>query len=434
MKQRIVIFLLLFALAACGDDESTADAGSDAGDVTQSDSSGSSVCDYSEARCTSLGTSSGPGRLNEHSTVYDEDNLQMIVFGGNTGIPEGSATHAPSLYVGDTWIFDDPCGRWIEVEGDGPSARGQHMATIGGGAMWVFGGRFREDGTGGDYELLNDLWRFDTATRTWEEVATRGTSPPARVRGALVWEPPREQLWLIGGNLSPNHSYHDPVMDLWIFDVEDSRWSEHETVARGPAARLAFASFYDTARDDIVIFGGSDESAFDFDAQFWFDVWILDYVDRQWSQLDMGLRDHPEGRFSPGMVHDVERDLYVLFGGYGDQDLGNLNDVWEWDPTVNDYHWERRSTGDTYNASSSEGAADFATIDPSSPERRNSHGMVWSETCGHALIFGGETDCGSVDDVWQWADGVWTERVAATEGEACHRSNATPTDCANQCF
>jgi hypothetical protein len=49
-------------------------------------------------------------------------------------------------------------------------------------------------------------------------------------------------------------------------------------------------------------------------------------------------------------------------------------------------------------------------------------------------VFGGRTDCGSIDDVWSWRGAEFDERLPATEGEACLRWRDEPERCGDMCF
>jgi hypothetical protein len=185
----------------------------------------------------------------------------------------------------------------------------------------------------------------------------------------------------------------------------------------------------------MVVWGGADETAFSNDTRYFADLWALDLESTSWTQLDTGAGQAPNGRFWSQFVYDTEFRQYALFGGHDVGPTGNRNDTWLFDPEGSG--WFRQYQGDLYNAPANgfcDFPPDFVRVDTTQPERRSSHTMVWSEGCGHALIFGGKTDCGAVDDVWSFRDGVWTERTEATEGELCHRWRANPDNCVSMCL
>jgi len=423
---------ILAALSACGGDAGASDAGdaSDAGEGTPV----AAACTPSKTRCAAFGKER-PARLSEHSGVYDPQRGELIVFGGTSTIPEACALGGPVRYEDATWIYDDACNAWQRVQGAGPSASGRHMAAFGDGSAWVFGGRFRDESSSGDYALYADLYRFDVAARAWSSVAVSGKRPSARVNGALVWDDTRDVLWLFGGNASTSGASYLPLDDVWSFDPQAGRWTEQTPADAGPAPRLFQAALYDRKRDALVIFGGADASAFSGGARYFADLWSLSLSDLRWSALHEGGTDAPEGRFWSGLVHDPERDVYLLFGGHDDRKLGNRNDAWRFDPSART--WTRTETGDLWNTDARgvcDFPPDFTRVDLTLPERRSAHTLVWSAPCGHALLFGGKTDCGAIDDVWRWDGERFEEALPATEGEACLRWRDQPERCMDMCF
>jgi hypothetical protein len=450
----VISFALALAASAagCAADDATpgsdgggggADAGGDAANDTggsgdtQGDTGDPSIywpvgsCDG--AACDG-DTDLAPSRRSEHAAVYDYDHDQMIVFGGITSVPI-ECGFPEAAYVAETWIYDAQCGTWREVAGTRPSARGRHMSTYGGGSMWVLGGRWRADGSAsGDYTLRDDLWRFDSATETWTEVAQRGTRPAPRINGALVYDERRDRLWLFGGNSSASGGGYTPLSDAWSFDPATGEWRD-EFFATAPRPRLFHTALYDYARDRMVITGGADTSAFSNTPVYYSDVWALDLGSIAWEEL-VASGPVPPGRFWGAWVHDTARDVYVLFGGHDATSLGNLNDVWELDPDA--LVWTRVATGDVpdnlEDVAFCDFPPDFVAADVSLPERRNAHQLVWSPNCGRAFLFGGKTDCGAADDVWSYADGVWTEERTAREGEICQRWRSNPDNCVSLCL
>ncbi|MGD8860700.1 MAG: kelch repeat-containing protein [Myxococcales bacterium] len=390
-------------------------------------------CEPSPERCDGLGDER-PGRLSEHTAVYDPERLEMIVFGGTDTIPMACSFGGPVRFTGETWIYDDVCDAWTHVDQEVPPS-GRHMAALGDGNMWVFGGRYRsEDAASGPYEIYDDLFRFDVAARRWHEVEVSSERPPARVNGALVWDDARDRLWLAGGNTSGDGAVYEPRADLWSFEPEAGRWERHQPGGTLPPARLFHAGLYDAKRDALVIYGGADGSAFANTASYFGDLWSLDLATLRWTELHDGSGPAPDGRFWAGLVHDTETDTYLLFGGHDDQELGNRNDTWRYDPS--EERWEQFDAGDRYRKPARDFCdfpPDFADIDDAMPERRNAHSLVWSP-CGHALTFGGKTDCGSTDDVWRFDGDGWIQRLQATEGEVCLRWRDDPDRCGDLCF
>ena len=92
----------------------------------------------------------------EHTAVVYENEGSMILF---AGFLQGQRTNDVVKY-----FFQE--NRWAKValKGPQPKPRSGHSAVVHQGSMWVFGGR--DD----DNNKLNDLWRFDVAAGTWQEI------------------------------------------------------------------------------------------------------------------------------------------------------------------------------------------------------------------------------------------------------------------------
>ena len=426
-------FWLVLGLAvACGGSGSSpqADAGPvrDAGPMAPLPS-----CEPTPERCEGL-SEARPQRLSEHTAVYDQQRLEMIVFGGTATIPMACAVGGPVAFESETWIYDDPGNRWRKVEGESPSASGRHMAAFGNGQMWLFGGRYREPDATGSYAIYDDLFRFDREALKWRGVAIEGERPAARVNGTLTWDSKRKRLWLFGGNDSADGARYGPLNDVWSFDPDTRKWTEHEVEGRIPEARLFHAALYDAQRDALVFYGGSDESAFT-TARYFGDLYTLSLSDLRFVRSHPGGPSAPPHRFWAQLVYDAARDRYLLFGGHDDQELGNRNDLWSFDPEARS--WRQLQEGDTWQKPANglcDFPPDFSAIDDRMPERRNAHTLVYSTACEHALLFGGKTDCGSTDDLWLLSGDGFEQRLEATEGEVCLRWREQGDECGDLCF
>jgi len=375
----------------------------------------------------------------EMEGVWDEANQRMIIFGGNSAISEQCAFATPggTDYKDDTWAYHARCGTWEEITGAGPSARARHMFALdkAGNRMLVWGGRYRA-GTSGNYVQYNDLWAFDFANDSWSEI-TQTNAPTARVNAGFVVNEEGTKAYLFGGNLSLSGASYNATNELWELDLGTNTWTQLNPTGTAPSDRLFVAMVFDAGRNRLVTTGGGDNSAFFNDAQYFDDMWAYNIADNSWELLNAGGAGTPEGRFWGSMVYDVENDVYVMFGGHDDAQLGNSNDIWSFDPNTND--WLVLQQGDTYNRPAfgvCDFPPDFSNVDEEAPERRNSHAMVYaSGECPQIIVSMGKTDCGAVDDVFRWVvdDRVWEEVIPAQRGEMCLRSD-TGFDCTEMCL
>ena len=186
----------------------------------------------------SLGTAAtgnGPGGREPGATWIDGTG-RIWVFGGYD---------ASAQRLNDLWMFDPASGLWtwesgastansagvygqrgVAAPGNVPGARYAANGWVDAqGRLWLFGG-WGYDSTGAG-ALLNDLWMFDTVSKTWTwvaganvgsaagvsgslGVAAPGNTPGAR-QSAMSWTDSHGTLWLFGGtgNSTPYAPYND---------------------------------------------------------------------------------------------------------------------------------------------------------------------------------------------------------------------------------
>ncbi|MEK6608496.1 MAG: kelch repeat-containing protein, partial [Myxococcota bacterium] len=415
-------FAILLCVAGCDDDAVLA-ADGDAATAAADGPTGDLGADAHAGDCPP--PSLRPTARSEHAGALDVAGEQLLVFGGTTAVPEMCGFPDPD-FTDELWALDERCAAWREIEAKGPSARGRHMTAWDAQArrMFVFGGRFRAGGT--TYTLHDDLWAFDAAGEEWTLIDDGGgAGPRARVSGALGYDAEGDALWLFGGDTSQSGAAYDPQDDTWRFELAKGAWEEIDAgEAEGqPAPRLLVAYAFDAARRRLLVFGGADERAFSFDAEYFGDLWALDAASPAWVRLAGGADPGgPDGRFFPGLVVDDASGRIVIFSGHDAGALGNRNDLWTFD---DEGGWDELREGDQPNEGSlafCEFPANFVAFDLASPERRSA--PVFAAGGGRAWVFGGKTDCGAIDDAWKlsFASLAWEEAAPATVGEACVRA------------
>lgn len=141
-----------------------------------------------------------------------------------------------------------------------------------------------------------------------------------------------------------------------------------------------------------------------------------------------GLCSTPKGRIKGAMSYDANRNQILLFAGHDDGQLGNDNDLWALKLDTGTY--ERIEQNDTFNRGAfgfCDFPADFATVVEGTPERRESH--LWVVAGDTAIMYGGRSDCGLVNDTWTYdlQTGTWSESNTSFNGMTCFRSGRT--DC-----
>ena len=369
-----------------------------------------------------------PGGLGELQGAWDASRKRMVFFGGNQAVPINCAPGATD-FVGRTWAWEDACDGFVKIDTvDAPTKRGRYAAALdeANGRLVLHGGRFRQ-GDSGDYTLRKDTWAFDFATDSWSKLdgGNKGPTPRFDHGGAVI----DGKLWLFGGNDSPNGAVFTPTNDTWSFDLATQTWTEESTTG-SPPRRLYHVAATDGKR--LFFYGGGDENAL-FGGGFYGDLWALDTTTLEWTELHSGSGDAPLERIWSSLAYDGANDRLILFGGHDGGELGNNNELWQFN--LKNKNWRMLTQGDTYNRPAygvCDFPADFTNVDPNSPERRAA--AAWTLTDDNRfMVFGGKTDCGNANDVWalDLDTEVWTMRSRATEGEVCLRASQ---QCSSMCF
>jgi hypothetical protein len=367
----------------------------------------------------------------------------MVLFGGDTAIPVCGQT-PPRTHVGDTWLLETDCGSWTQLSPQpAPSARARHaMATDAArDRALLFGGRSRPSGSTGPYTLHADVWAFDFGTRAWSPVATTGTPPSARSNSAMAVL--GDDLVVFGGSTSTSGLTFTPQSDAWALDLRSGAWRALATTGGPPPARLFHAVAAEPGTRRLFVFGGGDENAFQ--GPFFSDLWVLDLEAARWHAVAaQNPVDADVGRIKPGLaVRAGGSHVLFLFAGHDDGALGNRNDLLLLDlgapgalPYPGVRSWSTLRTGDVYNRPASGPCSfptDFALADLASPERRSAFAFAPLPSGGAFLVFGGDSDCGRLNDAWWFDTGAasWTPVRLSVVGVSCARSGST--SCSSLC-
>jgi hypothetical protein len=357
---------------------------------------------------------------------------RVLMFHGDSAEPVMCGP-AASIFLEDGWAFDPARGTWqqIEVAAGSPlplrRARGHAVWDEMRNRMILFGGRYRQ-GTTGNYTYLNDVWAFDPSTKTWEELSPVGAAngPTGRMNSSMVADPANDRILIHGGG-QVAADFMSFIVDnqTWAFELGTRTWSRLGQ-NNAPRPRLFHVSAYDRNRARLYVFGGGGADSFTA-TSFYQDLWYLDIASDQWFSAPMG-NFIPAGRIKAELEYDGPRDQLLLFGGHDDTRLGNDNDLWRFD--LENLAWERIHEGDVYNRPAigiCDFPADFTIIDPCLPERRESHLF---EIFGNlAYMHGGRTDCGLANDTWvlDLTTMTWSRVNSSFTGMTCFRSGRT--DC-----
>ncbi|MBN1484674.1 MAG: hypothetical protein JXA37_08125 [Chloroflexia bacterium] len=226
-----------------------------------------------------------------------------------------------------------------------------------------------------------ETWAYDGLD--WTLLTT--TLPcPNRVYGAAAYDQARQRLVFFGGKWCEKAGcvYADETSE---YDGEDWRRLQPR---QAPSKRVGHSMAYDEHDQVTLLFGGYGHD----EQSVLGDTW--QYDGRNWQKLD--LAPQPPPRAEAAMAYDPERQVVVLFGGYG-QDGRLLDDTWEYDG----HSWRRVAT-------------------PQSAAARAGHAMVYEQTQKALLLYGGRSEIvgQSWGDTWLYRDHNWSTVENAPQPEA----------------
>ena len=257
-----------------------------------------------------------------------------------------------------------------------PGARGYHAILVDASSkVWLFGGH-GNDSTGANGHM-NDLWRYDQTARSWTWIAgsnikdaagsygTKGDGSVANMPGARdsfeAWRDSSGNLWLFGGFGFDAAGASGNLNDLWKFDSATLEW----TWVTGS-----------NAHSQAGVFGTKGTAA---------------------------PANTPSARFRSVSWIDGEGKLW-LFGGYGIDSggqVGDLNDLWMFDPLLLEWTWVGGSS--QKEQPGFYGAKGVAS--PSNLPGARDAATSWRGADGKFYLFGGEgvdgfSVAGELDDLW----------------------------------
>jgi N-acetylneuraminic acid mutarotase len=314
-----------------------------------------------------------PSERDGHAMVYDPGRNQVVMFGG--------WDERRNRDLADTWVYDPDANAWTEIHPTGarPTARDGHVMVYdpAGDQAILFGG---VDGVG---SFLNDTWAYDPAAEEWTELDPAGAVPPARGYSAMVYDPAGKRFVLFGG--AAEDGYYN---DTWAYDPAAGAWTELKPIGDLPGRRSSHLMVYDLANHTVLLYGGGTDQA-----GYW-ETWAYDPAANTWTDLDPpgGVPQVDRGH---AMVYYPARGTMILFGGWGWEEVSNA--TWVYDPSG--------------QSGGSPGL--YAT----GPAPRGYHGLFYDPVGGRVVLFGGGTDTTDYGDTWSYDATVnkWTE--LAPKGE-----------------
>ncbi len=312
----------------------------------------------------------GCGWVLAERSAFSEDSLQWAWMTGSKSVKQPGAYGA----------------RLVPDAANSPGAREDAASWTGpSGALWLFGGLAYDSASA--LGRINDLWKYSPATGIWTWMkgssmlnqdgvyGTKGVAADANTPGArnrpVSWTDPSGALWLFGGWGRNGIGSAGSLNDLWKYDRSTNQW----TWMKGSSA--------DTQSGIYGTKGVPAEA------------------------------NTPGSRKGGVSWTDASGALW-LFGGDGydkNNDQGDLNDLWKYDPATGNWTW--MSGADTIGQAGVYGTK-------GTPNAANSPGgrlwsASWTDAAGALWLFGGygrdslnkEDD---LNDLWRYepATNNWT--------------------------
>lgn len=268
------------------------------------------------------------------------------------------------------------------------------------GNFWLFGG-YGYASTGA-LDSLNDLWMFNPTTGNWTWISGSNTISAGAVYGsqgvpattnvpgarmyAVGWIDKNNKLWLFGGEGVGSNNVSGFLDDLWEFDPIAKTW----TWVSG-----------NTASDTSGTYGTLGEPS---------------------------TGNVPGARYYAVSWIDSSGNLW-LFGGDGEDSTGfygELNDLWEFNPTAMTWTWVSGSS--SVNVDGVYGTQGVPATNNSPGSR--SEAVSWIDSSGNLWLFGGNGWNSSggggtlLNDLWEFnpTSKTWTW---VSGSSTTYTSNAT---------
>ncbi|MGB8494964.1 MAG: kelch repeat-containing protein [Candidatus Acidiferrum sp.] len=315
------------------------------------------------------------------------------------------------------WTFIGGIGSLVDQPGNYtsgtlfPGSRTNPVTwTDSSGNLWLFGG-YGYDGQN-TLGYLNDLWEFNTTTRTWTFVSggntnnanqngiygTQGTAASTNAPGgrqeAVGWADASGNLWLFGGEGEDSVGTADGILnDLWVYNIASKQWTwvtgsstANQTGVYGLQPLVGPPNTIGAA-GTVGLTGGTAGTL-------------------------------PGSRWGASGWTDNDGDLW-LFGGWGLDSTatngnGALNDFWVYTPNTTTptqpgtWTWIKGSNTGSQNGQYGVLTRPYLTYNIWTPGGR-SNATHWVDGNGQLWLFGGEgydststTGNGYLNDLWRY--------------------------------
>jgi N-acetylneuraminic acid mutarotase len=407
-------------------------------------------------------TTNNPG-ARKSAVTWADTSGNLWLFGGFGYDKNGSMGKMNDLWKYNistkewTWmhgqdVVDQPAvygTKGISNTNNRPGARQDASSLVDAdGNLWLMGG----DGlaTSSTVGCLNDLWKYDIANNSWtwvsgnnnvgtygfygtQGIAASYNTPGSRHSNILFWN--NNEIWLMGGFGLGLNGANGALNDVWKYNISTGFWTwvkgsqltnrpgvyglqGQADPANTPGGRYSSGSWMDNAGNLWIMMG----YGYNGNGQYGYlnDVWKYNINTNQWTWTKGGNAVHcaanygtlglgygastPGARWKPITWVD-EYGHFWLFGGYGravSAAYGQLNDLWQYNATTNEWIW--MSGNNTIDQKATYGTINIPTT--SNKPGAKEDAFSWVDGDGNFWLMGGygfanSSFSGYLNDLWK---------------------------------
>ncbi|MDB5059481.1 MAG: Ig-like, group 2 [Chloroflexi bacterium] len=237
--------------------------------------------------------------------------------------------------LGDFWNWSKTTATWLKLDNNGmPDLVEPHLVEDSSGNVYEFGGigsstgaHFSEDGHS------SGLYKYNPALNQWTDItdprAAPGVSwPLAREDHGFAYDPVGNAFWVFAGE-GPGTR---PLNDMWRYDIAAGTWQQiQQTYSAPSSATIDPREIYQISYDGhggFYLFGGADlldVSGQPVSQAYVNDLWRFEITTRHWSLLAGRANQYdprmPIPRHYYGQASDVNGNFYILGGFSSDSNF-----------------------------------------------------------------------------------------------------------------
>jgi len=169
-----------------------------------------------------------------------QSDRSLFIFGGWNGVF--------MKWFNDIFQFDMKTEeiKQISVKGTIPNERCSHIAAVYNNEWYIFGGY------GGNLLYYNDMFKYNFATSTWENITSKCNQvPPPRSRSSAVVY--GSKMYMLGG-WNRIGFYND----FWEFNFKTFEWNEIHCPSIPSLSQHSMDIFHNGNNDWLIVYGGYD--------------------------------------------------------------------------------------------------------------------------------------------------------------------------------